>query len=267
MLLYDFNGNEINIEDNQITTKQNNDEIIEDFLSIAASYLNRDDIEYKDGDTVIWVSTPTNGMDCSTFVSLCLMGWNYTESPYNTHVYINRDNWIRNVLHNWSLSTVQYRISRFIDGHNPTERMRLACQLGRWMTERGETVKLDNGFRDVKKGDIVFWASKRRGTNEYRNPTWYKHISHVGIIYDIEEAPNRYEYTDSQGVTHSGTWDKDKYPFKHTIIECTLATPCVITDHYLEMAYDDPTNVYQACANTIATVCRPDFGALRHITQ
>lgn len=267
MILYNFKGEEININGSQLTVKQNNDELIDDFLSVASSYLNRDDIEYKDGLTVIWMDTATNGMDCSTFVSLCLMGWNYYESPYYTHRYINRDSWVGNPSHNWSLSTIQYKISRFIDGHNPDERIRLACQLARWMRDRGCYVPMGNGLQDVRKGDIVFWGIKRRATNEWYNPTWYEHISHIGIVYDIEDAPNTYDYTDSQGNRHTGTWDKSRFPFKHTIIECTNVTPCVTTYRYLERGYDDPTNVYESNYNTLVMICRPDLGALRFINE
>ena len=267
MILYDFNGNEINIENNQVTVKQNNDEIIDDFLNVANSYLNRDDIVYRDGETVIWQSTPTNGMDCSTFVSLCLMGYDYFSSPYYTHQYKSTSQWIANTLYNWALSTVQYKISRFIDGHNPDENMRLACQIGKWMIERGQSVPLTNGFRDVQKGDIVFWARRNRTTGEYIRPTWYKHITHIGIIYNIEDAPNIYNYTDTLGIVHNVPWDKNRFPFKHTIIECTDTTPCVITSRFLEIGQDTPTNYYESNCNTIAMICRPDFGALRRITE
>ena len=260
-MLYDFNGKILVNPEIQVESKKNNPNIVEQFLNVARSYLGQTDIEYKDGDTIIWTNNATNGIDCSTFVSLVLMGWNYEQTPYYTHRYINRDSWQNNSDYNWSSATIQYKLSRFIDGHDNSERMRLACQLGAWMEQKGTKVSLDNGFRDVQPGDIVFWAYKSRSTGTWTRPTWYRHITHVGIVLSKEAAPDTYEYT-YNGVVHSGAWDKEKYPFKHTIIEATTTTPPVTIHRYLEFKQDDATAIYDANVNTISMVCRYDLGSL-----
>lgn len=260
MALYDFYGNIIVDPESQLMLKRNNETLVGEFLSVAQSYLGKTDIEYKDGDSIIWKSTATNGIDCSSYVALCLMGWPYEKTPYYTHQYIDRDTWEANIEdYSWTLSTVQYKLSRFIDGHNPDERMRLASQLGRWMESRGQKVPLTNGFRDVMPGDIVFWANKRQSTGDWSNSDWYDHISHIGIILSKENAPNT--YVDDSGNTR--TWDKDKYPFKHTIIEVTTTTPPCTTSRWLERKQEDPTYQWSSCVNTIVMICRPDLGAIQ----
>ena len=192
------------------------------------------------------------------------MGYPFSETPYVTHNYIDPTAWVANTAeYNWAIPTIQYKTSRYIDGHNSSEIVRLACQLGRWMYDRNQVVPLTNGFRDVMAGDIVFWGHKVQGTDEWVHPDWFMHINHVGIIYSVEDAPNT--YVDGNGVTRN--WDKDKYPLKHTIIDCGNTTPTVRTTHWLEEGQEDPTNVYKNDVNSIQLICRPDFGALEYMTS
>ena len=189
------------------------------------------------------------------------MGYNFEETPYSTHVYKSPDSWESNPAHNWGLSPIQYKTSRYIDGTNPDERIHLACQLARWMTDRNQVVPLSNGFRDVMPGDVVFWGSKSSATQDWLHPTWYGHISHVGVILSKEPAPDTFVVN---GITYA--WNKAKYPFKHTIIEVYQEeqgeSPCHNT-RYLEGGQEDPTNVYSSNVNTIVMIGRPDFGALQ----
>lgn len=264
MPIYDISGNEIVGEESPIVTLKRNDEaLVTEFLTVAQSYLNQTDITYKDGDTVFYTSQATNGIDCSTYVGLCLMGYAYEDSPYYTHQYKAVDAWIENTAHNWAINTMMYQVSRYIDGSNPSERLRLACQFARWMIERNQSVPIDNGFRDVEPGDIVWWGRKVSGTDEWYRPDWYLHINHIGIVLTKEDAPDTYTYKDGNNVTQTGTWDKTKYPFKHQIIEVTALTPppCV-ANYWLERGQEDPTNVYTNNVNTIVAICRPDLGAL-----
>ena len=259
---YDFNGNPITLDSDAVHTtyKRNNDALVSDFLSVAQTYLGQTSIEYKDGDTVFYKSTATNGIDCSTYVGLCLMGYSFEETPYYTHQYKDPTAWEANEAeHNWAICNLKYKISRYIDGSNPTEMVRLACQLGRWMYERNQAVSMDGGFIDVQPGDIVFWGKKVSGTDEWSHPTWWKHINHVGIILSKEDAPNT--YIDGEGNTQ--TWDKSKYPYKHTIIDVGNTTPPCRTTHWLEEGQEDPTNVYANNVNTVCLICRPDLGALQ----
>ena len=262
MPIYDKNGNVLSSGfGEQIMLKRNNDRCVTEFLTVARSYLGQTDIEYKDGDTIFHKSTETNGIDCSTYVNLCLMGYSYEETPYYTKQYKNPDLWEANPEHIWSIASLRYKNSRYIDGSTPDEPTKLACQLGRWMAERGQVVPMTNGFRDVLPGDIVFWAAKYSSSADWIHPDWYMHISHVGIILTKETAPNTYSYSDGSGRT--GTWDKTKYPFKHQIIEVTngFTTPCT-TDRYLERRQEDASYLWDANVNTVCLICRPDLGAL-----
>lgn len=262
MAIYDINGNVIyteTVSGEQITVKRNNDELVTEFLTVAQTYLNQTSITYSDGDTILYKSTATNGIDCSTFVNLCLMGYSFSETPYVTHNYIQPSAWVANSSHNWSICPLKYHVSRYIDNSNPTEMVRLACQLAHWCYNRNQVVPMDNGFEDVRPGDLVFYARKVQGTNDYLRSDWFMHINHVGIILTKENAPNT--YVDGEGNTQ--TWDKTKYPYKHTIIDCGNTTPTVRTTHWLEEGQEDSTKNYVNNVNTVCLICRPDFGALQ----
>lgn len=267
MAVYNINGEPISAEGNALTVKRNDLSMVDDFLSVARSYLGKTGMNYSDGNTIFYTDQPTTGIDCSTYAMLCLMGYSYEESPYYTHQYKSPNEWEANASHIWGISPIQYKISRYIDGTNPTERIHLGCQIARWMTERNQVVSLGNGFRDVMPGDVVFWAIKRRVSNEWWNPTWFLHISHIGFVLSKEPAPETYQYTDTQtGEVVTANWDKSKYPFKHTIIEVYQeqegGSPCQ-NNRWLELRQEDPTNVYGNNVNTIAMIGRPDLGALK----
>lgn len=267
MSVYDINGNVIATDgggsgDNEqarLTVKQNNSAIVTEFLSVAQSFLNQTSITYKDGDTIFYKSTATNGIDCSTYVGLCLMGYPFNKTPYATGNYIAPTAWVANTAdYKWAIDTIRYKISRFADGSNPDEICRLACQLANWMYSRNQVVPMTNGFRDVRPGDIVFWGHRAEATGEWLHPTWFKHINHVGIILTREDAPNT--FVDGNGTTRN--WDKDKYPYKHTIIDVGNTTPTCRTTHWLEEGQEDPTSIYKNNVNTVVLICRPDFGAM-----
>ena len=264
MSVYDIYGNEIVVGGDssaqaKLTVKRNNETLVTDFLTVAQSYLGQTDIVYKDGDTIFYKKTATNGIDCSTYVGLCLMGYSYNETPYVTQQYIDPSAWVENSsAHNWAIPTIKYKVSRYIDGHDSDETIHLACQIARWMSERNQVVPLTNGFRDVQPGDIVFWGHKVSGTDEWVHPDWFMHINHVGIILTKEDAPNT--YVDKNGVTRD--WDKSKYPFKHGIIDVGISTPPCRTTHWLEEGQEDPTNVYSNDVNSVQIICRPDLGAM-----
>ena len=258
MPIYDVSGNLVlSANTGMLTVKKNNKEYVDEFLAVARSYLGQTSIEYNDGNTIFYKETSTNGIDCSTFVGLCLMGYAFEDSPYYTHQYKAFDSWVENSEYDWSVATMRYQISRYIDGHNPDERLRLACQFARWMDERGQSVPMTNGFRDVMPGDIVFWGHRRQSTGEWVHPDWYLHINHIGIVLSKEPAPNTFEVN---GVTYN--WNKLKYPFKHTIIEVTAVTPPCINTNWLEMGQEDATKIYANNVNTVVAICRPDLGAL-----
>ena len=256
--VYDVFGNPLVSLPSALTYKRNSIANVTDFLTVAQSYLNQNSIEYKDGNTPIYTSSATNGIDCSTFVMFCMCGLPWSKSPYQTGNY-GVDNLYANTTdYPWAINPTKYTVSRYADGHDADEIVRLACQFGHWMYDRGQEISLDDGFADVLPGDIVFWGHKVSGTDEWYRPTWWKHINHIGIILSKENAPNT--YVDGQGVTRN--WDKTKYPYKHTIIDVGNTTPPCRTTHWLEEGQEDPTNVYVNNVNTIALICRPDLGAI-----
>jgi hypothetical protein len=247
-------------------THRNNTNYVNQFLAVAQSYLRQDSITYDDGNTIFYRSTATNGIDCSTFVNLCLLGYSFAQSPYSTGNYISPSAWVPNPDYEWAINPLSYSVSKMLDGSGDGEPAKRACQLGRWMYDRGWSVSTANGFEDVRPGDIVFWGRKLKDTGAWSRPDWWRHINHVGIILSREAAPDTYEYTtteDGETATHTANWDKAKYPYKHTIIEVVSADPApCINSRWLEKGQEDPTNVYGNNVNTIVLIARPDLGAL-----
>ena len=255
--IYDIDGNVITTDTQTLTYRRNPLAHVTEFLTVAQTYLNQSSIEYKDGNTPIYVTGATNGIDCSTYVMFCMLGIPWSKSPYATGVYGGPNALSANTTdYDWAINPMKYSISRFIDGHDSTEMVRLACQFGHWMWSRGQEVSLDNGFADVLPGDIVFWGHKVSGTGEWYRPTWWRHINHIGIILTKEDAPDT--YVDGSGNTQ--TWDKSKYPYKHQLIEVGNVTPPCINSRWLEKGQEDASNVYVNNVNTIALICRPDLG-------
>jgi len=257
--IYDIDGNVITNTSQAMTFRRNNLSLVTEFLTVAQTYLGKTDIEYKDGNTPIYVTTQTNGIDCSTYVMFCMLGIPYSMSPYATGVYGGPSALSANTAdYDWAMNPMKYTTSRYIDGHDSSEMVRLACQFGHWMFDRGQEVSVNDGFADVRPGDIVFWGHKVQETGEWLRSTWWRHINHVGIVLSKEDAPNT--YVDGNGVTQ--TWDKEKYPYKHTIIDVGNTTPTCRTTHWLEEGQEDATNVYANNVNTIQLICRPDIGGL-----
>lgn len=245
-------GSDLYISENTIAKT---DEI----LAVAESYLNQTSIVYNDGNTPIYLTTSTNGIDCSTFVILCLLGITYSNSPYSTGVYGGAYSFSPNTSsYDWAIDPMDYCISRYIDNSNADEIVRLACQLGRWISGRCKVISLANGFSAAQPGDVVFYAAKNRTTGEWNNPTWWKHINHVAIVYSVEAAPDTYSY-ESNGQTITIPWNKTKYPYKHTIIDCGNTTPPCRTSRFMESGQEDFTNVYANNGNTVCLIVRPNY--------
>lgn len=263
MSVYDIDGNIISTDGSQVSMKRNNPSLVEQFLNVGRTYLNQDSIEYKDGDTIFYKSTPTNGIDCSTFVGLCIMGLNFTDTPYYTHHYTDPDNLTNNPLYNWSMPVIKYDVKRYIDGYDDTAyaKAKTGGRIARWLNDRGWLISLNNGFRDVEAGDIVCYGRKRSGTDEWVNPTTYLHMNHIAICVSKEPAPDT--YTDRNGNTQ--TWDKEKYPFKHRIIEATATTPPCIDTYFMEQGMEDPNNVWVNNCNTVVAAFRFDLGSLEDV--
>lgn len=247
-------------------TRRNNASYVDQFLAVASSYLGQDSIFYDDGNTVFYKSTETHGIDCSTFVNLCLLGYPFEKTPYYTGNYIAPTAWVPNPDYEWGINPLNYKVAYTYGGTGTQTAAKYACQLAKWMYDRNWSVSLENGFEDVRPGDIVFWARKVKATGEWSRPDWWQHINHVGIILSKEAAPENYEYTavvNNVSTAQTGTWDKTKYPYKHTIIEVVNASPAPCIDsNWLERGQEDPTNVYANNVNTIVMIARPDLGAL-----
>lgn len=247
------------VKGNDLYVDTNPSANVSEILTVAESYLNQTGIQYNDGNTPIYLSTQTNGIDCSTFIMFCLLGIPFSDSPYSTSVYGGPYALTPNLTdYDWAQDPMLFGISRYIDGSSPDEMIRLACQLGRWFSERCKVIPLSNGFSAAQPGDLVWYASKNPDTGDWRNQTWWKHINHIAMVYSVEDAPDNYSYV-SDGQTVTIPWDKVKYPYKHTIIDCGGTTPPCRTTQYLEIGQEDTTNVYKNNCNTVCLIVRTNL--------
>lgn len=262
MSIYDVEGNVISAggdsEESHITVVQNNAALVTEFLTVAQTYLGQTSIVYADGHTIFYNDYKTsNGIDCSTYVGLVMMGWTFAKSPYTTGVYFSVDEWEANTEdYAWALPTLRYHLSRYIDGSSPNSPVRVAAQIGRWLYNRNRVVPMSDGFRDVQPGDIVFYAIKN-SSGQWVHPDWWMHINHIAIVLSKEDAPDT--YVDSGGTTRA--WDKDRFPYKHTLIQVGDTTPPCFNTYWLERGQEG-TDMTKNNVNTVCLICRPDLGAM-----
>lgn len=262
MSVYDINGRAIVVDggagdQSKITVKRNSETLVSSLLSVAQTYLNKTSISYEQ-TTILDTASSNYYIDCSTYVILCLMGYPFEQTPYYTGRFIPPGTWVANSAYKWAIDVNNYKISGYTDGRDPNKRVRTASQIANWMQSRNQVVPLTNGFRDVLPGDVVFYGAHKSSTGDWNQPDRFLHINHVAFIYSVEAAPDT--YVDGNGVTRN--WDKDKYPYKHTIIDVGVSTPTCRTTHWLEEGQEDPSNIYANNVNTIAIICRPDLGAM-----
>ncbi|MBR3082945.1 MAG: hypothetical protein IKH03_00005 [Oscillospiraceae bacterium] len=255
------------------TSRRNHPVAVQQMLEIARSYRTNVGIAYTEGYTILSRKVPSAesgdryGIDCSTFVALALMGITLGDSPYGTREWVDPGKLLENTAFPWAIRLRDYFVSNlFPDVQNDSDRTRIrtAAQIARWGWERCELVSMDNGFADVRPGDIAFWARRVTG-GEWKQPDRFLHINHVGIITTRELAPDTYQYTDVYGTPTSDVmqWDKSKYPWMHRIIEVggTDGDPSPCRDHkWLEWKQEDPTDIYSNNVNTLVMVLRPDLG-------
>ena len=257
---YGNSGTGILVKGKDLYSATNPSANVSDLISVAATYINQTSIVYNDGNTPIWLSTQTNGIDCSTFIMFCLLGLPFSKSPYQTGVYGGPYKLQANTSdYAWASDPLLYAISRYIDGSSPDESVRLACQIGRWCSERYKIVSLTDGFSAAQTGDLVFYARHAPAEpSEWLRPTWWKHISHVAMVYSVEAAPDTYSYSMNE-ETVTIPWDKTRFPYKHTIIDSRDRTPTCQATNFLEEGQEDPTKITANNCNTVCLIIRPNL--------
>lgn len=232
---------------NGITVTRNSKADVLDMLSLAQSYLSKDLVYGY--DTILQVSTETNQIDCSTFVGLCMRGYSYDETSYYTSDWVSPDAWVASPDHDWSVNPYDYTAPTTAELPNaPTPTfgvVRTASQIAQWMVERGQTVPMDEHLANLEPGDILFYA-RQDSNNEFVNPDRYEKINHCAICLTKELAPD------------SESWDKTKYPYKHTLIDARTRTGAIGIET-VEDGQNDPTAVSANNINTLVLICRPDL--------
>jgi len=197
-----------------------------------------------------------NQIDCSSFVGLGLLGVDFGSSPYaslgavsgdlpddgndsgsgnesdeealgvNTKVAAGSYPWV-----------IDFR-DIYYKKVNTEYPVRTASQMCQMMQEAGWAIKFAEDFRNVRRGDIVFYAKYDPDTGEWAQPSRYKHVSHVAVVSSVYE--------------NDGTYGIDsKYPYKHTMLEVSTFGGVILN-----------TSLEKRTPDMVAAVMRPAFGAV-----
>jgi len=137
---------------------------------------------YSGGDTIFEGKlTDVNGncyIDCSTFISLALLGIDYNHSPYygktgQANLTIDTSTIVPRTDYSYAMpSLANQSTNNFTNG-----RIRYASDLAEYFYCAGKVIAVD----EVMPGDLTFHASKNSdGTYTINNR--FKNISHVGIV-------------------------------------------------------------------------------------
>lgn len=213
--------------------RKNNPYMVKQFLDIAKTYYdNRQYITY--GNTTFLDEEVVNGkLDCSSFVSICMRGIPFEDTPLNpawTLGPVPVSYWVPDTAkYAWAWNPSNYTVST--KGTGPCRR---ASQFGKLMTEWGMRVVIDEKWCNLEPGDLVFYSSKD-GNGDWVEPLTWLHISHVGICYSKTDTPI------------------NGYPYTHRIMDVSGLN-----------ANDVGLNTLETNSRTqyISLVIRPDFGAI-----
>lgn len=276
-------------------TRRNNAQFVSEMLDVANTYwTNRSathsgtrNMVYNNSSTIFdnFTATYTNGIDCSTFVGLCLRGTPYAETSYATLQPKPATEYLANPAYSWSVNPFDYNTmtDRTSTETAPTRR---TSQLAQWMVSQRWQVEKDPKLANVEAGDVIFW-SRYTGVNPV-NLYRFMFITHVALViskrlvqtydatstYDVSDAvvyngalyecstaiTTAEEWTASHWTQLYATWDIEKFPYVHIYQDSTSGWP-TIQQHVLETGWETST-ITATNYNTITLVCRPDLGSL-----
>lgn len=279
------------------TTARNSPELVSEMLTVAYTYYNNRNETHSGTRNMVYDNSNTifdhiddieytNGIDCSTFVGLCLRGIPYNQTAYYTLVAKSGREYRANEEYSWSKNPFEYETfyNRTSGLKGPS---RNTGQLAQWLISQRREVYKDEKLANVDVGDVVFWS--RNTGNNPMNMYRFLHINHVALIvkkkrvlpYDSEKTysvgdavqyndalytcktaiSTAESWTSSHWTQQYSSWDYIKLPYYHLVMESTTGNPTIQT-HILERSWDNPSNVTENNFNTLSLICRPDLGSL-----
>lgn len=262
-------ANEYNNSKFGVMTRRNDPTKVEEFLTIAKTYLptgnqylpaghsGQDTLGYGYG-TILSSAQPLQtvagkwDIDCSTFVGLALRGYTYEETSYPTENWVDPSTWVAKPGIEWAIDPFDWTEPFYGDWIREPEdtrrysRIRTASQMCQWMVERGWEVPIDSGLANLEPGDIIFYSRHDASSNDYIDPDRYKLINHVAICM-TKEAP----------LTTEGY--QDRFHYSHKLIDVRTRTGACGTDT-VESQWNNPSAITTNNVNTIICICRPDLG-------
>lgn len=196
----------------------------------------------------------------------------------------------RNPFYEWSINTHEYKvpidyfINKNLDLYSEVsgagqERVATAAGICFFFESQGNKVFLDKKLTNIDKGDLIFFSRYTTSGGLTANdkvwvqPGRYKHVSHVGIIYDkvkVELDSNGNPLYDSAGklIIDSQTsksiitgktfentgeyWPVEDYPYIYVIIEVTGVEGACYKRILRKTGSLSDNNI-----DTITSICRP----------
>lgn len=230
-----------------ITTKRNNPNYVTQLLEIGETYMNHG-LVYGT-NTILRTSSSTNKLDCSTFVGLVLRGYEYEDTSYYTHNYVDPKTWVAKPGVIWAVNPFDY-VFPIKEESDTLVEVNRASQLCEWMTYQGQRVPIDTYYANLRPGDVLFFSRKDKNTGEWVAPDRYLKISHCAFVYSKEKAPD------------DPSWDSSTFPYKHMMIEATKVTNTVQIQTLETYQNDEAEAIYHNDIFTLVAVCRPDLGSI-----
>ena len=139
-------------------------------------------------------------IDDSTLITLCLQGYNYSESPYASLTKFN----------SYRQNRLQTN-SSYSGGISPTvssgNQARTCAEIAQYFYNLGQTITIKDDYSNLQKGDLIFYARKNSSGN-YIYPNRWNHISDGAICIGQDSSGNAQIITamSNPGEKHTDGW-------------------------------------------------------------
>ena len=194
-------------------------------------------------DSATRIDSYTKQIDCSTYVTLCLMGIPYTDTQYYTKTDTPASSLVPNPQYTWSIDPRLYDYYPDDLTGEPNGGAR-ASQLAEWMIDMGWRVPKDKKLLNLEVGDILFYARTNEAGSQLAQPDRFMCINHIAICTDKQK-----------NISGTGL------PYTYTLTEVTNVKPCV-RKKVVEDGWDTPDVINVNNYNTLVLICRPDLGSI-----
>lgn len=191
------------VHDTSSRPTQHNVNAVNQFLNVANTYYNnRTSLYYNNSgalNVTMNVDSGRYGIDCSTFLLLCLKGVPYSQSRY-TNQGSRDDNYS---MYDWGVDIYSGR-EKTVSGVK--EYYRYSADIARWFWDNRLIYQPSSSFDNAKIGDIMFWVSPADVDTEDLESTLFG-VHHCAIFTGLDASGN-VTYIDANSI-HADTIDNN----------------------------------------------------------